>query len=124
MIKNEKMKAKIIINTCENPATIKYCKNGELVSLISWDQKKDKADSLIKKIDRVLHAKHLTPADVDFEIDEFCPSGSYTGHRIGVSVVNAINFSFGRKKRFSARYGMEPKITKKSSNFRSLISKY
>jgi len=41
------MKAKIIINTCENPATIKYCKNGELVSLISWDQKKDKADSLI-----------------------------------------------------------------------------
>ncbi|PJB51909.1 hypothetical protein CO101_00330, partial [Candidatus Berkelbacteria bacterium CG_4_9_14_3_um_filter_39_23] len=85
--------------------------------MISWDQKKDKADSLILKIDRLLRTKHLTPADVDFEIDEFCPSGSYTGHRIGVSVVNAINFSFGHKKRFSARYGMEPKITKKSSNY-------
>ena len=106
------MKTKIIINTCDNPATIKCVKNGRQVSLISWDQKQGKADSLIGKIDSLLRAERLVPKEVDFEIDEFCANGSYTGHRIGISVINAINFFLGQKKRFSARYGMEPKITK------------
>lgn len=103
----------IIANTCDNPARVELWENNQKINLIKWDQKKEKADCLISKIDMLLIKNKLKPENIDFEINEFCQNGSYTGHRIGISVINAINFSLGRKKRFSARYGMVPKITKK-----------
>ncbi|TSC92770.1 MAG: hypothetical protein CEN89_472 [Candidatus Berkelbacteria bacterium Licking1014_7] len=135
----------IQINTCENPASIKLVVDGKVVKKIIWQQGKGKAEKLLKNIDFLLSKNRLSVLRVDsFEVGAHCEAGSYTGHRIGVAVANAINFVLGKPPHLYSRapttntlvwgrgflqrcggkkvkmiiptYGKAPKITKKIPN--------
>jgi len=81
-------------------------------------------DSILEKVDcynptegvsKILSLRGLKVADIEkFEL-EGTQGGSFTGLKIGASVVNAFNFANGKIKKDTdiviPNYGMDPKIT-------------
>jgi tRNA A37 threonylcarbamoyladenosine modification protein TsaB len=68
---------------------------------------------VVSSIKKILEKNGLTPKDIDeFSYDK--GPGSYTGLKIGSSVINTLNWVFGKKnikELVLPEYGSEPNIT-------------
>ena len=86
----------LALDTTAAIATAAIFRDGVLLDEREADPKKKHAETALPLIDDLLEGNGVSIADVDLFAVDIGP-GSFTGVRIGVSLVNALAFATGRK---------------------------
>ena len=85
----------LAIDTTAATATAALFRNGTLIAEWEADASKKHAETILPLIDALLEENGVTIAQVDrFAVD--IGPGSFTGVRIGVSLINALSFASGK----------------------------
>ena len=85
----------LAIDTTSTTATAALFRNGTLIAQREADASKKHAETILPLIDALLEENGVTIAQVDrFAVD--IGPGSFTGVRIGVSLINALAFASGK----------------------------
>jgi tRNA A37 threonylcarbamoyladenosine modification protein TsaB len=96
---------KLVIDGCSKPVRISL--EGRMVGQVSCE----KADEILATLDKFFKKRNLRLQEIDeIAAPTFCAKGSYTGHRVGIAIVNALNFVLGRDRMLIPKYGQRPKI--------------
>lgn len=87
---------KILIDTTvSKKATVSLFRGQKLIT-------QKEGDSPLELIAKILKENQLTIKEVDFELKN--EPGSYTGLKVGAAIVNALNFTLGKKEMVTPKY--------------------
>ena len=86
----------LAVETTANLATVALFRDGALVAEREADANKKHAETILPLIDYLLEENAVSITQIDLFAVDVGP-GSFTGVRIGVSLVNALTFATGRQ---------------------------